>query len=265
MDKRIVAVGVIILVLSFVVAGSVVGPSITSNVNYNNTQVNRILVKPNTTVTDAIQMYNSSFFVLSYTSSVPVDFYFLNQTGKKIFDSFNSLESNSVNSISLNSLEGKGLYLFIQNGTKGTTYPYSSNLSVYGYKKPTYFYNGTIFGPGSAQYQNGTYFLEFNNRNSSYANVSYKYDEYPLVNLNQSSYYGNMFVPGSLVSSVMFILGIVLIVFGVLRKSYSRTELQNYETKVSEFYKNIDTKSSKRKTSNKHKKSSKKSKRKSRK
>ncbi len=248
-------IGVILLIISFFIAGSVVGPSITSNINYNNTQINTIIVKPNTTVTGTVQMYNSSFFVLSYTSSVPIDFYFLNQTGKGIFNSFNTLKNNSINSTQLKSLEGNGLYLFIYNGTKGTTYPYSSNLSVYGYQKPSYFYNGTLLGPSTAQYKNGTYFLEFENKNSSYANVTYKYNEYPLSSINQSSYYGNIFVPGSLASSIMFILGIILIVFGVLRKNYSKTEIQNYETKVNEIYKGINKKSNKR---TKNKKSNKK-------
>lgn len=243
MDKRIVAIGIIVLILSFVIASSVVGPSITSNINYNNTQINKIIVKPNTTVTDTINIYNTSFFVLTYSSTVPINFYFLNQTGQNNLNSLNKLKNNSENSTYVTSIEGKGLYLFIQNGSKGTTYPYSSNLSAYGYKEPKYFYNKTLaYGPGSAEYQNGTYYLEFNNKNISYANITYEYDEYSLSTLNQSSYYGNVFVPGSLASSVMFILGIILIVFGVIRKKYSRTEIQQYDTKIDEAYKKLGKK-----------------------
>ncbi|MEM0201010.1 MAG: hypothetical protein QXD23_01245 [Candidatus Micrarchaeaceae archaeon] len=249
MDKRIVIIGVVLSILSFLIAGSVIGPSITSQINYNNTQINKIIVAPNTTVTDTIQIFNESFFVLSYTSTVPINFYLLNKTGKD-YSNIYTANKNQIDNNQTIKLEGKGLYVWIQNATEGTTYPYNSNLSSYGYKKPTYFYNGTHNNQQNLEYQNGTYYLEFYNKNVTYANITYKYYEYPFSSLNQSSvYYSNVFVPGSLVSSIMFIIGILLIVFGLLRKRYDKTEQQNFDQKINDIYKKID-KNSKRKSIN---------------
>ncbi|MGC8479091.1 MAG: hypothetical protein ACP5M9_00250 [Candidatus Micrarchaeia archaeon] len=251
MDIRIVVIGVIILLVSFFIASSVVEPSVAPQQLGNSTYINKIIVAQNSIVVSPIEIKNTSFFVFSYAASSPIDFYFMNQSGYNYINSYNAVNNGSFIYKNGPKLAGKGVLEYILNGTLGTTFPYTSNLSNYGYKEPNYFYNGSAYGPGSSIYEDGSYYLYFYNNNSPYINVTYRYSLIKFANITNGNFTESLnsnFVPGSLVSSLSFIIGIILIVYGVIRKPNDKKAQEVVDKKALDIYEELEKKNSTRKT-----------------
>ncbi len=256
MDRRIVIIGIILVILSFFIASAVIQPELLSQQNYNNTYINKIIVAPNSVVSAGISLSNASILVISYTSTIPINFYFVNKSGTYAFRNVSSNLSKEYNILS--SIEGNGLYIGINDSFMGTTYPYNTNLSSYGYKKPFYVFGNNATQQGNIEYHNGTYYAEFYNHNNSYANVTYKYYTYSLYNItNTAGSYENAFVPGSLITSIIFIVGIILTVYGLLSKKDSKQTEEKVNKEVYELYAKLESKNKKtRKHAVKNKKKS---------
>ena len=253
MDKRFVLIGIVLILFSFLLFSAVISPTISSQQNFNNSFINKIIVAPNSIVSTNIVLTNSSVLIAKYLSTIPINFYFINSTAKYFFNNSTTLKNGNISNI-----EGKGLYLGIINGSYGTTYPYNANLSnmgynttvsTQGYKKPFYEYNQNISQLNSIYYQKGTYYLEFYNDNTTYANVTYIYDLYPLsylINSTNQSVLNTAFVPESLVGSLIFLVGIILTVFGLLKKNENIKEKEKINKEITELYDKIEQKTTKR-------------------
>ena len=248
LDRRLVIIGVILVIVSFFAFSTIIGPSLLPAQNLNNTYVNKIIIAPNSLVYGNINLQNASIIVVKYLSTIPINFYFANQSVSGFFNNF----SANLSKISL--IEGKGLYIAIENSTYGTTYPYNANFSGYGYNqslagegytKPSYVYNNTTHN-NSVYFPKDNYYLEFYNRNTTHtANVTYTYSEYQLaqlVNQTDQSLTQSSFVPGSLITSFIFLLGVILIIYGILRKREDIQTQEKINQKVEELYKKIDAK-----------------------
>ncbi len=254
LDRRIVIIGIILVILSFFIASAVIQPELLSQQNYNNTYVEKIIVAPNSIVSASIDLSNASVLVISYTSTVPINFYFVNESATYAFKNVSSNITKEYNMLS--SIEGNGLYLAINDSFMGTTYPYNANLSSYGYKKPFYVFGNSIAQQDRIEYSNGTYYAEFYNHNDSYANITYRYYTYSLYNItNTAGSYENAFVPGSLVTSIIFIVGIILTIYGLLSKKDSKQTEEKVNKEAYEIYAKLEAKNKKtRKPSIKNKK-----------
>ena len=243
MDKLILGIGIILVVLSFFIGSAVISPGILNQQGLNNTYINKITIHQNSTVTDNVDIANASLFVVSYQSTLPIQFYLINQNLSKNFTNKN---------ITISSINKTGVYVVIYNSTLGTTFPYNQNLSEAGYSKPAYIYNGTQVSQNGTVYQKGNYSLEFYNQNkTNYANVTYHYYIYQLSNLSRIENYTNTLVPGSIVTSIIFIVGLVLIVLGIVRKKVPKDFENNFDKEVNRLYNNLDSKKNTKKTKNK--------------
>ncbi len=200
MDKRLLILGVA-LVIASVIIGSTQLPKPPSVITESPPTV---LVAPNSFAYGTLYLSSNDLLELFYTAGKPIDFYLLNSTG---FDYFRLANSTSIFTENAARL---GVLYETLNSTLGAI-PYSSNYSA-NVSRPV------IESSSLGVYAAGNYFVLFSNKGPTMANVTYNYINVPLSELiNASSPYGGASEAGSIFSSVIFIVGVIIAFFALFR------------------------------------------------
>jgi hypothetical protein len=218
-------IGILLIIISvFVGSTQIAQPS--TEMPYASGSV----VAPNSFVYGALKL-NYSNFIFIYNSSNPVNFYLLNDSGFAYLKLYNSVSVFSGNTA------GHGVIYKLLNKTQGGVlyaYNYSTNSSANA--SIPYFITG-----GSGNKYHGSYFFLFSNQGNTISNVTYEYVNGPLGN-SSAEVYSYVSTPGSIVSAILFIAGVVLIFFSLFRKREKKVQ-SDIDIEASKLYSSISAKS----------------------
>ena len=233
MDKRLLVLGIALVIAGFLVAGSSYSPS-----NYISTSAQEIAIAPNNNLYSSITLNTTGFFEVFYSSgNVPINFYILNNSAFAYIEPY--LNSSSLPYNSVTQLQGKGLLYATHNSTRGV-YPYNSSYSSLGLNTPSYSSSSYNSMPA------GKYYIVYSNPTNTYANTTYEYvlPNVGLLNPN-SSFYSSLSAT-SIASSLLFLAGIILAVLSFFRKSKSKEDPKAREAEIAKLYSQIDAKAKKK-------------------
>ncbi len=229
MNKKFVSLGVILLIAGLLVAFSY---SSQSGKQAGTLSRQNIIIAPNSLVYSPIVLNKTDVVYVVYTSdNVPINFYLVNSyafSGIRQNITKGYLPGNFISDYS-----GRGLYIAIKNSSHGI-FPYTSNFSSDGFSAPTY-YNGTeILGVG-------TYYMIYANSGNVPSNITFGYvlPNTAIINETQNFVSSGMGVYGS-VSALLFMGGIILIVWGVIAEGKEKDESKYKEEEIQKMYKQIE-------------------------
>ena len=229
MNKRFVSLGVILLIAGLLVAFSY---SSQGGKQAGTLSRQNIIIAPNSLVYSPIILNKTDVVYVVYTSdNVPVNFYLVNSyafSGIRQNITKGYLPGNFISDYS-----GRGLYIAIKNSSRGI-FPYVSNFSKDGFSVPTY-YNGTeILG-------SGTYYMIYANSGNVPSNITFGYvlPNTAIINETQNFVSSGMSVYGS-ASALLFLGGIILIVWGVIAEGKEKNEPKYKEEEIQKAYKQIE-------------------------
>ncbi|MDE1870534.1 MAG: hypothetical protein KGH71_06205, partial [Candidatus Micrarchaeota archaeon] len=206
--------------------GTIVLPSALLGVAHFTNQSLSILPAQNTYV--QLFLNQTGFIVVGYQSGARLNFYFANASG------FNILKGYMNSTITLSQwatrLQGNGVLESIPNSTVGI-YPYSQFAQPNSVPSGAYSMKNVTLLPA------GNYYAIFQNLGSSTARVNVTTD----VSTNISSKGAYIFGIG-IVIFIIFLAGIILIVYGIIKKPKAAAQMPGDEKKIDELYKGVDGK-----------------------
>jgi hypothetical protein len=206
MDKKLVYIGVVMIIIGMALAYQV-SSSIFQLPSYYSREV---LLAPNNIEVGTFQFNRSLGFAFIYNSTEPINFYVLNYSAYKSINY--SLIKSQKNEI-LHNVTG----LFDEIIDK--KYGVFSNF-IYLNRSEAESYNTTNM-------QNGTYYLLFYNLGNRTANIYEIYVEKNFV----KGYSNSFFLVYSSISAIMTIGGLVIIVYGILKRNKSNANKEQEEKK----------------------------------
>lgn len=222
MNKRIIIIGIIVIILSFLI-GTIALPNALLGIAHFSNQSVSILPAHNSYLPYFIN--ETGFIVVGYQSSTPLNFYFANASAFLILQNY----MNSTLQLSqwATRLQGNGVLESIPNSKVGI-FPYSQFSSSNSTPAGSYVIANASLLPA------GNYYAIFQNLANSSASVNVTSD----VSTNISSQGGYIFGIGVLIF-VLFVAGIIIIVYGVIKKPKAAPEQTGSEQKVDELYKGV--------------------------
>ena len=215
MDRRVVILGILLLILGLALAYLSVQSLFSGIPNYISA-TQSVQMRPASDLAIPISIYNSSILQIAYNSSVPVGFYLLNSSayGMAYPKSANSLIQN------ITMYEGRGV-IFIINSSGHGTFPYIQNLTLS--TAPEYWDNASVLGKG-------TYYAVFQNYGNKSSTVSYTILNRSIASLSSSEEgysYGSLY--GNLFGTLFFVAGLVLIFYGFFMSGSKKEEADDDE------------------------------------
>jgi hypothetical protein len=212
MDKRFIYFGIVLILLALAAA------FFSSSYLFQTPTFNNIgiVIAPNMTSATRFQVNQSSLVTLTYSSTKPVDAYIINSSAYADAVSFIN-NSQKLNKYAM-ALEGKGVLAVYLNSTSGmfSNGLYASNSNI-GIGKPVY--SGDV-----QSYTNGTYYAILQNFGNEDANVTMV----ETINTGITQQVGSILYD-SIIVGLLFIFGIGIIFFGVIRKSKEKAPVKEYE------------------------------------
>ncbi len=234
MDKRLLALGLLLIVASFFVGVSQ-APKIPQNVGQSTSTA---LVAVNSFAYGSVYLNSTSVLEFYYAATTPVNFYLMGSGG---FDGFRT--SNSANAFNVITPQNGLLYETV-NSTLGAV-PYQDNMSK-NVSVPVYESSNLTYGAG-------TYVFLFSNSGNAISNVTYGYIYLPVNEiLGGSSGYGSAFTAGSMATAALFFAGIVVAVMSLFR-GRDRKEQAQADLTASRIYERMGTGRRRKVSSNKRK------------
>ncbi len=208
MDKRIVYSGIVLILLSLV-AAFFYSSYLFQIPTFSNIG---IVLAPNMTSSTAFQVNQSSLITLTYNSTEPIDAYIINSPA--YVDAIAIIKNSYKLRQMVLMLEGNGTLGVYLNSTFGifSNGLYASNSTI-NIGKPAY-------SASPNDYANGTYYLILQNFGNKEANVTV----IETVNNNIYQKVGSIVYDSTLVG-ILFISGIGIIAFGVIRKSKAKVPI----------------------------------------
>lgn len=231
MDKRIFAVGIILVILGFALAASAANPQslVTESTPQN------LELFPNSILYSSVSLNQSSFiYLMYYSNSTPINFYFVNSSAFAILES--NITAEKLPSNVIQTLQGKGLLLASQNSTRGG-FPYTNST---GSSLPTYVANVSAILP------QGNYYMIYQNPGSTPTTATYQYVLPSPGVLNGQSPEISKISSYGIGSALLLIAGIVLMVYSFFTKPNSKQAAITREAEIAEVYKKIDEKQEKK-------------------
>lgn len=233
MNKKIILIGIIVIVLAFII-GSVALPNALSSISNFGTQ--SLVILPGQTSYTTYFLNETGFIIAGYQSNAAMNFYFVNQSG------FDSLKGYFNSTLTLSQWarnhQGSGVIESITNSRVGI-FPYSQ------------FTNQTAVPTGSYISQNasilpaGNYYAILQNADNVTANVNVTSD----VSANIQKQSGSIFAIGISVF-IVFVAGIGIVIYGIIKKPKvpaDQTNKSDDSKKIDELYKGVDRKKGKAK------------------
>ncbi len=202
MDKRVLLVGIVLIIISLFVASEAVQPIFNAMQNTNATsQV--ISLMPHGASYLHIPLNQSSVLVVAFTAGQNVSFYFMNRSAFTVM--LPSITANRSLTMQATGLEGNGIIETMQNYTSGS-FPYESTPA-----RPASVYvapNTTLLGTGD-------YYAVFYDPSQANTTVLVKYNIVPLSAISPAS---TNFAVVSILAFIIFLAGAVLTIYGLIRK-----------------------------------------------
>ncbi|MDE1869502.1 MAG: hypothetical protein KGH71_00765 [Candidatus Micrarchaeota archaeon] len=222
MNKRIILIGIIVMVASFVIGAIALPNALMGISNFSNQSIS-LLPAHNTYLPYFIN--ETGFIVLGYQSSQNLNFYFANASAFLILQNY--MNSTLTLSQWATRLQGNGVLESIPNSKIGI-FPYSQFSSSNAAPQGSYIVENASILPA------GNYYAIFQNTGNSSATVNVTSN----VSTNISSKGGYIFGIGILIF-VLFVAGIIIIVYGIVKRPKIAPEQETSQQKVDELYKGV--------------------------
>ncbi len=220
MDRRLLLVGLLLLVLFFVSSIFISG-GVSSTVNPN-VYTYSAMLKPHTEIDYSIPLANTSQLTMTYNSSIPVNIYLINQSAFNALS--NEISMNQSLLANVSALEGKGVIFAIEN----STIPGSNGSRI-------------VYGLNSSNtLPPGRYHLIFENardQNASIGQIDIITES--LAQLTSNPALNNIALE-SLIPAVMLIAAIALMIWGAI--SRTKKDKEGEEEKVKNMYESYEKK-----------------------
>lgn len=226
MNKKILVVGILVIIFSILIAAT---GAPNPYAYLSNIPPGGISMRPNSVSYFSVPLNASAILTGTYVSSNAIDFYVLNSTAFNKMNPANSPINGILNQAT--SLEGKGVFYILLNGTRGV-FPAQQNSTNVNVQKPFYTINSTPI------LSNGTYFLLFVNKMNRSTNVSYYIVAQPITPSTTRSYLSGLSSFG-IVSGILFISGFIIVFLSFLRGGKSDKEKLT-ESEIQNLYKKIE-------------------------
>ncbi len=229
MDKRLMLLGIMMIISGFLITGLSYNPS-----SYISSSSQTVSLAPNALVYSAVKLNATGFISIVYSSSPsPINFYLMNQSAFSAIRPY--IDSEYLPASTVRSLEGKGLLFEVDNSTSGI-FPYNISYNSIGYKAPSYLSGNSLI------LQGGIYYLVYQNPGAGYSNTTYKY-VVPAAGLlpgNGSSPSG-ISLTGTF-SALLVLAGVVLAVLSLIRSGKEGKSSAETDEKIARIYMHIEKK-----------------------
>ncbi|MGI0141479.1 MAG: hypothetical protein ACREBF_02395 [Candidatus Micrarchaeales archaeon] len=226
MNKKIIIIGVIVVLAAFIIGSIAIPNALLGVANFAN---QNIVVLSHQSAFKSLYLNQTGFMVVGFQSLSAVNFYFANSSAFKTLDSY--ANSSLLLSQWATRLFGNGVYEILPNSTVGI-FPYSqlTNSTPSG----AYITKNVTLLPA------GTYYALFYNPRNISATVNVTSD----ISTNISSQ-GAYILGIGLTVFILFIAGIILIIYGIIKKPKSpQVAPAQDKKKLDQLYKGVGKKGS---------------------
>ena len=231
-NKKMLVIGMLFMLLGVVVGGMTYSSTFNTSSNVSR---EALALHPSSSIYVKLTTNSSTTPSLFYYSSSPLDFYFVNSTAFESIEPYLNNSGEVANIIT--SLEGKGVLEVFNNSASGV-FPYTKNYSQLNpqmpvFPIPAYTINGTI------PTKDATYYVIYNNKGSSFINVSYVTVYLPTT--STESYYKSAFELPSIIAGLSFLVGLILFMLSFIYKNKGMSEKES-DAEALKLYKKLEGK-----------------------
>ncbi len=215
MDRRILAFGILLMLVGVIVGSAAMNSSL------GDLGVHGTVLAPGTAASMSMQLNRSSEAVLSYNSTAPIDFYFMDSSAFAMLPQNGS--AHGIRGIAA-SMNGNGIYFSSVNRSYGG-FVYTGENATAEFIGPQNNGSG-ISGPVTLK--NGTYYAVYADNYPYAANV-----------VTGFNYINPQSIPASVsFAGLMFMAGVIAVILSFLRKGKGNAEPR--EEEIRRAYDEID-------------------------
>lgn len=230
MDKRLLLLGIVLIIIGIAVAVSYSSSNLS---NIATTTKEAVAIAPNSIIYSPIAINVTNLVYIVYASGKePLDFYLVNSSAFISVQPY--LKSGIIPANLLSSLEGRGLYMEVENSTEGI-FPYNSSLNGQGFSSPAY-YNNTLLSKG-------TYYMIYRNPGNVTANATYGYvlPNGALINSTTQLSSSGLGLEGG-ASALLLLAGIVLVIYSFISAGRPTQSAKQRDEAIQKLYADIEKK-----------------------